>query len=312
MAPFLFNHPALINNWMMAREEAIARVRAVKEASAAEVTEFLVSFERAKFNFSNWNTEHEIQLKKLAALGDDLAKMSAYISAEDLNFDHPWNRFYQWAEEQLSLEGQEQLVSLILEPYGELVDGLATCMDADEHLNFFIDGSMTVAETLIILSSQCQWALSIDFDQPENRARFWYTSAEKLEPRVGERFDEPGEEYESPYAIGLYIYQLNKTLLGWAETYSEHKPIADFLLAHPEHRHTLRRVQNLKNRPYAEVQENVIASDMLPIDLLRCKLSFFGATKFDPRSDRWVRICMYQDSPYPHELLAPKITGSNL
>ena len=46
------------------------------------------------------------------------------------------------------------------------------------------------------------------------------------------------------------------------------------------------------------------ASDMLPIDILRCKLSFFGATRFDPRSDRWVRICMYQDAPFPHEWLA--------
>ena len=65
------------------------------------------------------------------------------------------------------------------------------------------------------------------------------------------------EEYESPYGIGFYISQLNKTLLGWTETHSDQKPIADFLLAHPEHRHTLRRVQNLKNRPYAEVQDNV-------------------------------------------------------
>jgi hypothetical protein len=311
MAPFLFNHPALINNWMMAREEAIARVRAVNKANAAEVTEFLACFERAKYNFSNWNTVHEIQLKKLALLGDDLQKMSAYISNENLNIDHPWDRFYHWAEQQLSLEGQEQLVSLILEPYGELVDGLTDCMDADEHLSFFIDGSMTVAKTLNILNSQCQWALSMDFDQPENRARFWYTSAEKLEPRVGERFDEPGEEYESPYAIGYYILKLNEALSSWAESYSDRKTIADFLLAHPEHRHTLRRVQNLENRPYAEVQDNVIASDMLPIDLLRCKLSFFGATKFDPRSDRWVRICMYQDCPYPHELLAFKIAGSD-
>jgi hypothetical protein len=310
MAPFLFNHPALINNWMMAREEAIARVRAVNEASGAEVAEFLECFERAKFNLSNWNTVHEIQLNKLALLGDDLEKMSTYISSENLNLDHPWDRFYQWAEKQLSLEGQEQLVSLIIEPYGELVDDLTDCMDADEHLSFFIDGSMTVAETLIILNSQCQWALSIDFDQPENRARFWYTSAEKLEPRVGERFDEPGEEYESPYAIGYYIFQLNETLLVWTKAHSEQDPIADFLLAHPEHRHTLRRVQNLINHPYAEVQDNVIASNMLPIDLLRCKLSFFGATKFDPRSDRWVRICMYQDSPYPHELLEHKIPGS--
>jgi hypothetical protein len=307
MAPFLFNHPALINNWMMAREEAIARVRAVNKASAAEVTEFLSCFERAKFNLSNWNTAHEIQLKKLASLGDDLEKMSGYINSENLNDDYPWDRFYHWAEQQLSLEGQEQLVSLILEPYGELVDDLTGCMDADEHLSFIIDGSMTIAETLNILNSQCQWALKIDFDQPENRARFWYTSAEKLEPRVGERFDEPGEEYESPYAIGYYIYQLNQALLTWTKTQSEQDAIAEFLLAKPEHRHTMRRVQNLKNRPYAEVQDNVIASDMLPIDLLRCKLSFFGATKFDPRSDRWVRICMYQDCSYPHELLSYKV-----
>ncbi len=307
MAPFLFNHPALINNWMMAREEAIARVRAVSKASAAEVTEFLSCFERAKFNLSSWNTVHEIQLKKLASLGDDLEKMSVYINSEDLNHDYPWDRFYHWAEQQLSLEGQEQLVALILEPYGELVDGLTGCMDADEHLSFVIDGSVTVAETLSILNSQCQWALTIDFEQPQNRARFWYTSAEKLEPRVGERFDEPGEEYESPYAIGYYIHQLNRALLTWTKTQSEHDAIAEFLLVQPEHRHTKRRVQNLKNRPYAEVQDNVIAYDMLPIDLLRCKLSFFGATKFDPRSDRWVRICMYQGCSYPHELLSHKV-----
>lgn len=311
MAPFLFNHPALINSWMVAREEAIARVRSVNEASASEVTDFLECFERAKYNLSHWNTAHEIQLKKLALLGDDLKKMSVYISNEDLNLSNPWDRFYQWAEQELSLEGQEQLVSLMLEPYGELVDGLTDCMDADEHLSFFIDGSMTVAEIFEILDSQCRWALSIDFELPENRARFWYTSAEKLEPRVGERFNEPGEEYESPYAIAYYIFQLNEALSAWAENYSKQKPIADFLLAHPEHRHTLRRVQGLKTKPYSEIQDNVISSDMLPIDLLRCKLSFFGATKFDPRSDRWVRICMYQDCPYPHELLEYKELGSN-
>ena len=31
-------------------------------------------------------------------------------------------------------------------------------------------------------------------------------------------------------------------------------------------------------------------------------LSFFGATHFDPRSDRWVRINMYRDAPFPHEM----------
>ncbi len=301
MAPFLVNHPALINNWMMAREEALARVRALPAAEPDAVADFRAHFEKACFNVSQWRSEHPIQLQKLADLRADLERMQAYIERESLTDDHPWDRFYRWAEAELTLEGQEQLVSLLLEPYGELVDALTQCMDADEHLSFFIDGAMPLGRVREILETQCRWALDVDYDAPANRARFWYTSAEKLEPRVGERFDESGAEYELPLAIGLNLERLHRDL----QDGSADEPIAEFLLAHPEHRHTVRRVQNLAKHPYAEIQDNLIAAEMLPIDILRCKLSFFGATRFDPRSDRWVRICMYQDAPFPHELLAP-------
>ena len=40
----------------------------------------------------------------------------------------------------------------------------------------------------------------------------------------------------------------------------------------------------------------------MPIDMLRLKLSFFGAIKFDPRSDKWLRICMFQGAPLPSDL----------
>ena len=300
MAPFLINHPALLNNWMMAREEALARVRALPQAEPAAIAEFKRHFERACFNLSQWHSEHPIQIEKLDALRADLELMASYIAGDSLSEDHPWDRFYRWAEESLSLEGQEQLVSLLIEPYGELVDELTQCMDADEHLAFFIDGAMPVTRLCEIIETRCQWALQVDYEQPENRARFWYTSAEKLEPRVGERFHEPGAEYELPLAVGYDIKQMQAALTTWEGG----QTTAEFLLAHPEHRHTARRVQNLAVRPYAEIQDNLIAADMLPIDILRCKLSFFGATKFDPRSDRWVRICMYQDAPFPHELLA--------
>ena len=299
MAPFLVNHPALLNNWMMAREEAFARVRSLSRAEPAAVDEFRQHFENACFNVSQWHSEHPIQIEKLDALKTDLEKMSAYIERESLADDHPWDRFYRWAEAELSLEGQEQLLSLMLEPYGDLVDDLTRCMDADEHVSFFIDGSMPVSRLREIIESQCRWALAVDYEQPENCARFWYTSAEKLEPRVGERFQEPGAEYELPLAIGREIKQLNAAIQAW----DGGQTTAEFLLAHPEHRHSARRVQGLASQPYAEIQDNLIAADMLPIDILRCKLSFFGATKFDPRSDRWVRICMYQDAPFPHEWL---------
>jgi hypothetical protein len=41
---------------------------------------------------------------------------------------------------------------------------------------------------------------------------------------------------------------------------------------------------------------------MRPLDLLRFKLAFFGASKFDPKSDLWTRISMYQGAPLPKQL----------
>ena len=75
--------------------------------------------------------------------------------------------------------------------------------------------------------------------------------------------------------------------------------LADFLMARPEYRGEIRRLQLVSRMPYAEIRDNLISADMVPVDLLRCKLSFFGATRFDPKSDRWVRITMYQNAPYP-------------
>lgn len=51
-----------------------------------------------------------------------------------------------------------------------------------------------------------------------------------------------------------------------------------------------------------DIQINVLAKRALPMNLLRCKLSIFGATKFDPRSDRWVRVTFFQGAPLMHEI----------
>ena len=113
------------------REEALARVRALPQAEPTAIADFQQHFERACFNLSQWHSEHPIQIEKLKSLRADLESMSDYIAAESLADDHPWDRFYHWAEETLSLEGQEQLVSLLLEPYGELVDELIVIILVD-------------------------------------------------------------------------------------------------------------------------------------------------------------------------------------
>ena len=64
----------------------------------------------------------------------------------------------------------------------------------------------------------------------------------------------------------------------------------------------VRRAFIAEKLPYAEIQDNTIGSKLIPIDMLRLKLSFFGAIKFDPRSDKWLRISMFQGAPLPNEL----------
>ena len=78
--------------------------------------------------------------------------------------------------------------------------------------------------------------------------------------------------------------------------------IGEFLVHFPQHRQIARRVQKNATLDYAEIRDNTISENMTPTDLLRCKLSFLGATKFNPLSDRWLRINMYQGMPFPDEL----------
>ena len=78
--------------------------------------------------------------------------------------------------------------------------------------------------------------------------------------------------------------------------------LASFLQEFPQHRAAVQRVQRLATHPYAEIRDNLICESCKPIDMLRCKLSFFGAAKFDPKSDRWTRITLAQGAPLRDEL----------
>jgi hypothetical protein len=161
-----------------------------------------------------------------------------------------------------------------------------------------LDPAMRVAELRALLHRDYDWALAIDFTAPAAARLFWYVSEEKLEPRLGERASEPGAEREMPLAIARDMQALAQAL----DRAPGEESLAAFLLAQPQFRHLARRAQTVAQHPYGEIRDNLIGAGMRPIDLLRCKLSFFGAAKFDPKSDRWTRIAMYQGAPLPEEL----------
>ena len=298
MAPFLIKHPMLLNNWIAAKEEALSRVRSVESVAPEDFQKFKSLLPRALQNINNWQSEHPIQKEKLAILKQDFEMINSKVASLDQNTSFLWEMLHCWAEKALSLEGQELLISLMFEPYGYMIDDLSGCMSADEFKGFRIDGSMTIGSLNQVLETTYDWALKIDWSSKSANARAWYVSEEKLEPRLGERFEEDIADYEQPLQPGRDAAALHTALKGW----SGHEKIATFLLAHPEHRHTVRRCQIVSRFEYAEIRDNTIDAKMLPIDLLRAKLAFFGAGHFDPRSDRWVRINMFKGAPFPNEL----------
>jgi len=80
--------------------------------------------------------------------------------------------------------------------------------------------------------------------------------------------------------------------------------IARFMLEYPQTRYMVRRIQTISRFSYGEIRDNLVADKCRPIDLLRCKLSFFGAGKFDPKSDRWTRVTLFQGAPTPADIAA--------
>ena len=299
MAPFLIRHPVLLNNWMLAREEALARVRAQASVGRSELAGFLAALEDARENAELWTSAHDIQRAKLADLRDGLARIAEHVAQGwDQSTAYPWDDLWRWGQETLPLEGQEALLAAMLEPHGALIDGLGDCMDADEGTAFAINGAMRVGALRTILQAHYGWALGVDYTEPGQCARFWYVSEDKLEPRLGERHEEPGAERELPLDTGRQAAALWQALHDQPDDLS----VAHLLLEAPEHRPAVRRAQIAAQHPFAEIRDNLIGAGMLPIDILRCKLAFFGATRFDPRSDRWVRISLFQDAPYPEEM----------
>ena len=171
-------------------------------------------------------------------------------------------------------------------------------MSSDEEKYFNIPTERTVEELRLILEKKYTNILSIDFNKKENNKKFWFISKNKEEPRLADRFEDDGANLEQPLAIARDIKKLYDKLLISKNSLT----IDKFLIENSELRHVVRRAFIIEKFPYSEIQDNTISERTIPIDMLRLKLSFFGALKFDPRSDKWLRICMFQGAPLPNEL----------
>ena len=298
MAPFIVNHPTLLNNWILAREKALKKIREVKNVKKEDFDIFVECLKKSLKNVTSWNTDSEFQKNKIKQLLTDLNKLLIFI--DNLNFqeEFSFNKLYLWAEENLGLECSEYVVSMMLEPYDSIVNPLIHEMSSEEDKFFNIPGDRTILDLRNILEEKYSDILKIDFNEKESNENFWFISKNKEEPRLANRYNEQGSDLEQPLAIARDIKKLYERISNQKNSLN----IGSFLIENNDLRHVVRRAFILEKFPYSEIQDNTIGSNLMPIDMLRLKLSFFGAVKFDPKSDKWLRISMFQGAPLPNEL----------
>ena len=299
MAPFIVNHPTLLNNWILARETALKKIREIKEVKISDSKNFFKCLKKSIKNITSWHTDSEFQQKKIKELLNDLNKFILFLEKE-FNFDqdYPFNAIYLWSENNLCDESIEYIVSMMMEPYDDIITPLINQMSSEEEKYFNIPTNKTVNDLKNILENKYKNILKIDFSKKENNQNFWFISKNKLEPRVANRYIEDGSNLEEPLAIARDIKKLYERLSNQKKILL----IGKFLIENNDLRHIVRRAFLIEKFPYSEIQDNTIGSNLIPIDMLRLKLSFFGALKFDPKSDKWLRICMFQGAPLPTEL----------
>ncbi len=310
MAPYLINHPCIVDQWLTARESALTDVlcQHPNEENKEKLT-FLL----------NKAIRHLDQVVTI----NDKQKSLNVMAVEELtrlvdNFDSIMSDCQSWQQllkscDHFSLEAHESLISCLMELYPKIVDAYQDKMNANESLS--LESGKTVQQFITLIEERYQWAINVDYSAPDNHYWFWYRSQDKEEPRLGIRNQESGAEKEMPLDIGRQVGRLYRSLL-------REKPgisMAEFSLKYPENRAIARRVWTLGNKVMGEIQMNVLHKDALPMHLLRCKLAMFGATKFDPRSDRWVRVTLFQGAPLLDEIhenewsfpTLPSLTGNN-
>jgi len=302
MAPFLVTHPKLVARWLLVRERALARVRARERAAPGQAARVLALLERARSHVAQWDTGDARQRARIARLREELDALASRWSAaapELLAGRRPFERLYRDIAAAASLELRELVIALLVEVNGDRVDDLERDTGCDESER--LDPGMRVAELVALIERDYDWALALDLGAPHAQARFWYVSAEKEEPRLGERGVDAGEERAMRIDVAQQVQALHRALLAADGAGS----VARWLLGAPAMRGIVRRVQSLAGHPYAEVRANLLDAGCVPVDLLRAKLANFGASRFDPKSDRWTRITLFQGAPLAGELQDP-------
>ena len=293
MAPFIIKHPKLINKWMNQYTESLNKI-INKNIVSEKLSSYIQLLEKALLYLKEVTTFDEYQITKNTKTVEDLKiYINHIIKIENSTFNNlTWIDLIKFTTSNCNYDTQEIARVQLLELYPEISENLAEDMSDVEEMK--INESQTLRELNSLIEKDYQWALEVDFSKKDNDYLFWYISAAKLEPRLGERYNEEGSELEQHLGVAKMVQKLHSII----QKENFDLSVAEYLILNPEFRGIIRRIQSLEQYPFAEVQDNILSKETIPINMLRFKLSFFGANRYDPKSDRWLRVSFFSGAPF--------------
>jgi len=297
MAPYLINHPLLMSQWIGQREQAYAEVLAAP-VDLAKVAQLRSILQQAMEHVGEVSTFDQWQTDNNARLLVDAQELDDWL-ASNANQVTNWRQLHEWAAQHYSLETQELLVSLLLELFPSIVNQKEDNLAINESLIY--DPTQSAQNLADSIQESYDWVFDYDFSQADEKQTFWYYSQEKIEPRLGKLGVDEGEELQMFLGIARAVQACHDDLLTTIET-NVNASVAEFLLNSPEHLGIVSRIATMAQTHYGEIRANLLHKDVLPMHLLRCKLAFFGVSKFDPKSSLWVRNTMFQGAPVVSDL----------
>ena len=295
MAPFIIKHPKLISKWMSQYTKTLEKIVDI-DLDIEAFEKYKILLNKALNYLQEVNTSDEFQINKNKFTIDDLKKYMLHCNQLDFSQNFKWLDILDYCDSNFNYDTQEIARVQLIELFPKISEELAEDMSDDEIMD--INGNQTIGELKKIINDKYSWVKKIDFNNKESNYLFWYVSAAKLEPRLGERFNEKGSELEQHLGIAKMVNDLIKKI----KNLNDNKLTCEFLIENPEFRGIIKRIQSLKDYPFSEVEDNVLDKQTIPIDMLRFKLSFFGANRYDPKSDRWLRVSFFSGAPYLSDL----------
>ena len=296
MAPFVVNHPKLIHKWINTKQTLINIALDQKTLSKNKLKLFLLLLENSKKHINQWEVEDKKQQKLINQSRKEVDQIiNSKLLFKILNSDYPLKKILSKFN-RINNETREVLYSIFLELFPKVTDSYSGKMNASDKVTLNTNYSIAKIKSLIKLNYS--WALKINFNRSSSKYFFWYVSETKQEPRLGLSKEDHGYEKRLPLDIAKQISDLNETL----KKMPNKMKISEFCLKHHKFKSIIKRVLINEKHQFSEIHENLEDKKMRPIDILRFKLSFFGACKFDPKSNLWTRITLFQGVPLPKNL----------